>query len=298
MIAELQEAMRGHIGLIFRPDKCTVAKFGPQSNTPDTPELPIVLQSKNRATGTDCLRVLGDYVQADLGYHGEWEQKRKAAWKGYYARKSFWGRRGHDPNKLPHGYLPSCFVVFGLSCMDTGSVEVRTQHAAQNIQTRTDAVATRRRKLGGLLVQVHLVCRASGGVRACPPLGRCVPFWQSLSSTRLCVPATLEKSMVEGYDERSALEGIGLRQETVGPRLAQSTRAPMGRGYPKSLPAAQTHCTQATRRLAHNCSRSRHVDVHRICFFSFASSVLRRQVAPVVPRGHFMIGASPEEEWL
>lgn len=110
-ITELQDAMSKSIGLSLHPEKCTVARIGPDSHVPAFDQLPPVLQEMTRATGTTCLRVLGDSVQLDPGHLEEWEHKRKNAWRGHHARKAFWGPRGHEPNKLRMLHMATCLVV-------------------------------------------------------------------------------------------------------------------------------------------------------------------------------------------
>lgn len=49
MIQELRDAMQEKIGLLLRPEKCTIARFGPDSSSPPSSDLPEVLRTMPRA---------------------------------------------------------------------------------------------------------------------------------------------------------------------------------------------------------------------------------------------------------
>lgn len=64
MCRELAEAMRAHIGLRLRPEKCMLAVFGPSPESiAPSEELPAI----ERLSGDDCLSLLGDHLQVDGG---------------------------------------------------------------------------------------------------------------------------------------------------------------------------------------------------------------------------------------
>lgn len=127
MIQELRDAMQEKIGLLLRPEKCTIARFGPDSSRPPSSDLPEVLRTMPRAQGSTCLRVLGDFVQVGLEYETEWASRRSAAWKAYHLRRPLWGRKHHAPEKLRMLHLsvfPSLSLVRWVSSMDPAPAQL------------------------------------------------------------------------------------------------------------------------------------------------------------------------------
>ena len=87
MYTSLQDAAWRKVGLRLRPEKCSVACFG---TTDDADAIVPELQDVPVVTGTSCIRLLGDHVQAGGGFATEFALRREAAWKAWHLRKKFW----------------------------------------------------------------------------------------------------------------------------------------------------------------------------------------------------------------
>lgn len=64
------------------------------------------------AQGSTCLRLLGDFVQVNLGYPEEGDTKQKAAWRAYLLlAQNMLGETWPRSGKVAHVYTWQCFLL-------------------------------------------------------------------------------------------------------------------------------------------------------------------------------------------